>query len=135
MVAVLIGTIVEIAFVAGIVILAYQVFISDKIKNWKNNRSKRIEATNSAEKIAQVKLLSDDRKEIELFIEKNATYLSNNIVKKLVDRLEYLKAEHVIEEDDLKKKKKKRVQVILPAVEQLVEEISAEEHKKKTRRR
>jgi hypothetical protein len=104
MVAVLIGTIVEIAFVAGIVILAYQVFISDKIKNWKNNRSKRIEATNSAEKIAQVKLLSDDRKEIELFIEKNATYLSNNIVKKLVDRLEYLKAEHVIEEDDLKKK-------------------------------
>lgn len=131
MVAVLIGTIVEIAFVAGIVILAYQVFISDKIKNWKNNRSKRIEATNSAEKIAQVKLLSDDRKEIELFIEKNATYLSNNIVKKLVDRLEYLKAEHVIEEDDLKK----RVQVILPAVEQLVEEISAEEHKKKTRRR
>lgn len=131
MVAVLIGTIVEIAFVAGIVILAYQVFISDKIKNWKNNRSKRIEATNSAEKIAQVKLLSDDRKEIELFIEKNATYLSNNIVKKLVDRLEYLKAEHVIEEDDLKK----RVQVILPAVEQLVEEVSAEEHKKKTRRR
>lgn len=131
MVAVLIGTIVEIAFVVGIVILAYQVFISDKIKNWKNNRSKRIEATNSAEKIAQVKLLSDDRKEIELFIEKNATYLSNNIVKKLVDRLEYLKAEHVIEEDDLKK----RVQVILPAVEQLVEEVSAEENKKKTRRR
>lgn len=132
MIAILLGTLAEIIMFFGFTALVYQVFLSDAVKDWRIRRRKRIEASNSAEKIAQIKLLSDDFKEIESFVEKNAQFLSEKIVKQLVARLEYLKADKIIKEDDLKK----RVQVILPVIEKLAEEAQeVEDQRIKVRRR
>lgn len=68
-------------------------------------RSKYLEGKNARDKIAkiaQVKLVSDDRKEIEKFVTDNANYLSNETVKLLVARIEAIKDDRVIADDNLK---------------------------------
>ena len=55
---------------------------------------------NSLNKIAQVKLVSDDKKDIAQFITLNAPFLSISMVKQLVSRIELLKADDVINNDD-----------------------------------
>lgn len=92
------------AFV-GFAVLIYQIFLSDYIK------AKRLESKNlkdkyaSLDKIAQVKLVSDDAKDIEKFITDNAQYLSDETVKQLVARIEMIKADQVINADTILKKR------------------------------
>lgn len=96
---------IEILGFVGVSVLLYQIFLSDFIK------AKRLEVKNakskydSLDKIAQVKLVSDDRKDIERFITENAQYLSAEMVKKLVERIDMIKNDHIIETDTLLKKK------------------------------
>ena len=83
--------------------LLYQLLLSDfveeKYKKWKDNKN----IGSSANKIAQIKIISDDIKGIEKFVTDNAQYLSDQTVKKLVGRIEEIKAGDVIAADDLLK--------------------------------
>lgn len=105
MFAYLFASIVEFLFFVGVAVLLYQVLLSDFIK------AKRLEVKNtkskydSLDKIAQVKLVSDDRKDIERFITENAQYLSVDTVKRLVERIDMIKNDHIIETDTLLKKR------------------------------
>lgn len=93
----------EFCLAAIVVITLYQIFLSDwvdeKRTQWKESRIK----VNSVDKIAQVKLVSDDAKGIEDFVTKNAQYLSDQMVKKLVARIEDIKAGSVIAADEILK--------------------------------
>lgn len=132
MIALLLTAVVEIGFALIVGVILYQILLSGPIKRWLVARRKRNDAFNSANNIAQVKLLSENVKDIEKFIENNATYLSDEIIKKLVARLEYLKADKVVKDDDLKK----RVQVMLPVLEKAYEDaVEIESGTRKVRRR
>lgn len=85
----------ELLAIAIISILLYQVFISEKIEAYKERRAQ----STSADKIARLKLLSDDPKEIEKFIVANAADLSNVSMNQLLARLETLHADRVINDD------------------------------------
>lgn len=86
----------------GLVVVAYQIFLSDylasKLKTRRDSRNNR----DAMGKIAKVKLVSDDPKDIEKFITVNSQYLSDDTVNKLVERIELIKADRVIMEDGLK---------------------------------
>lgn len=103
MFAALFASFVEFIFVAFTVVVLYQIFLSDwiaaKREQWKEARSK----ADSIDKIAQVKLVSDDAKGIEKFVTNNAQYLSDQMVKKLVARIEAIKVDGVISADEILK--------------------------------
>jgi hypothetical protein len=106
MFAYLFASLFEFALIVVAVVVVYQVFLSDLIaakrSQWKESKEKY----SSMDKIAQVKLVSDDAKEIEKFVTDNAQFISNNMVNKLVERIEYLHADKYIasNEDTLKKR-------------------------------
>lgn len=82
----------------------YDIFLSDFVgEKLSINKKKKSEAS-SVSKIAQVKLVSDDPKDIEKFIAANAQFLSDEMVKKLVDRIEMIKYDQIINDDSLKKR-------------------------------
>ncbi len=105
MFAYLFSVLVQVGIFVGVSVVLYQIFISDWIK------AKRLEVKNSKskydslEKIAQVKMVSDEPKDIEKFITDNAQYLSAEVVAKLVSRIEMIKTDQVINEDTLLKKR------------------------------
>lgn len=105
MFAYLFSVLVQLGVAIGVAVLLYQIFISDWIK------AKRLEIKNakskyeSLEKIAQVKMVSDEPKDIERFITENAQYLSAEMVAKLVSRIEMIKTDRVIDADTLLKKR------------------------------
>jgi len=101
--AALLSSLLEFAMSVFVVVIVYQIFLSDwvatKRAQWKIDKSK----SGSIDKIAQVKLVSDDAKGIEEFVTTNASYLSDQMVKKLVARIESLKVDQVIAGDELLK--------------------------------
>ncbi len=103
--------------IVGVVVI-YQVFLGDwvaaKRAQWKEARGK----ADSIDKIAQVKLVSDDAKGIEQFVTNNAQYLSDQMVKKLVARIEDIKAGNVISADEIMKA---RFAELEPQEEEVVE--------------
>ena len=105
MFAYLFSVLVQVGIAVGVAVMLYQIFISDWIK------AKRLEVKNakskyeSLEKIAQVKMVSDEPKDIEKFITENAQYLSAEVVAKLVSRIEMIKTDRVIDADTLLKKR------------------------------
>ena len=107
------------ALFAFIAVVIYQIFLSDwiaaKRMQWKEARSK----TDSINKIAQVKLVSDDAKSIEGFVTNNAQYLSDQMVKKLVARIESIRADNVISADS--ELLKARIAELQPEEEEYVE--------------
>ena len=104
--------IIEIIFAVGMVVLLYEVFISDSISDrWQSFRSRK-EKASDADKIAKVKLVSDDAKDIEKFINTNAHDLSDAMVTLLVARIESLHDNQIILDDSLKK----RIENIQPSV-------------------
>jgi len=113
------GSLIQFLLIVGGGVLFYQIFLSDWIQ------AKRLEARNlkskyaSLDKIAQVKLVSDDPKDIEKFITENAQYLSDEIVKQLVARIEMIKADRVINADTLLKT---RIDALEPVLEVRAEE-------------
>jgi hypothetical protein len=103
--AALFSSIFELLMFLGAAALIYYIFISDW---WRAQRAKHRETyskSSNVEKIAQVKLVSDSRKDIEQFVTDNAQYLSNPMVAKLVARIESLKIDDVILADDNLKKR------------------------------
>jgi hypothetical protein len=101
--AALFSSLMEFVLFVFAVVVVYQIFLSDwiatKRAQWSVDKSK----SGSIDKIAQVKLVSDDAKGIEEFVTTNASYLSDQMVKQLVARIESLKIDHVIAEDELLK--------------------------------
>jgi uncharacterized membrane protein len=93
----------EICLFGFVAVVLYQIFLSDWVDEkraaWKDSREKH----GSINKIALVKLVSDDPKGIEKFVTTNAQYLSDQMVQKLVARIEEIKAGNVIMADDLLK--------------------------------
>lgn len=82
-----------------IVLIVYQMFISDTIQDLLSQSKANSAEKNAVQKITQVKLISDNAKDIEKFIVDNAAHLSNDDVKKLVARMEIIKADKVIDTD------------------------------------
>ena len=103
MFAALFASFLEFVLFVFAVVVVYQIFLSDWIAakrvQWKEARSKG----DSIDKIAQVKLVSDDAKGIEKFVTNNAQYLSDQMVKKLVARIETIKVDGVISADEILK--------------------------------
>jgi hypothetical protein len=103
MFAALFASLMEFVLFVFAVVVVYQIFLSDwiaaKRMQWKEARSKN----DSIDKIAQVKLVSDDAKGIEKFVTNNAQYLSDQMVKKLVARIENIKVDGVISADEILK--------------------------------
>ena len=103
MFAALFASLMEFVLFVFAVVVVYQIFLSDwiaaKRMQWKEAREKG----NSIDKIAQVKLVSDDAKGIEKFVTNNAQYLSDQMVKKLVARIENIKVDGVISADEILK--------------------------------
>ena len=101
----LIGSGFTILITAVVVVVLYYVFLSDWVENMRSNSKESKAKTSNIEKIAQVKLVSADGKGIETFITENAQYLSDEMVKKLVARIEYLNADKVIAADEILKQR------------------------------
>lgn len=117
----------EFLFGVGAIAIVYEVLLSDWLLGRKNLKVQKSEAISSADKIAQVKLVSQDDKDIEKFITNNAQYLSSEIVTKLVDRIEAIRTDQYINDDTLLKT---RIDALAP-----VEEIEYHAPKKASRRR
>lgn len=58
----------------------------------------------AAERIARVKMLSDSPRDIEDFISKNVSVISDDTMNQLVARLETIKSDKIIDGDNLKSK-------------------------------
>lgn len=103
MFAALFASLMEFVLFVFAVVVVYQIFLSDWIAakrvQWKEARNKN----DSIDKIAQVKLVSDDAKGIEKFVTNNAQYLSDQMVKKLVARIESIRVDGVISADEILK--------------------------------
>lgn len=104
MIALLFSALFEILLFCGVAFAIYQIFLSDYIKEIRANKKTKDETKNSVGKIALVKLVSDDAKDIEKFVSTNAQYLSDEIVKQLVARIEMIKCDKIIFEDSLNKR-------------------------------
>ena len=94
------GAIFEIVLFCIAVVVLYKVFLAgfihNKLYKIKCNKQKKSES----DKLAYLKLISDNYKEIESFVSFNANYLSEDMVKKLVNRIEYLKADLFIKKEE-----------------------------------
>ncbi len=100
MFAALFASVFEFLLFVAAVVIVYQIFLSDWVDEQRSKHKENKGRANSVDKLAKVKLVSDDPKDIEMFVENNAQYLSDQMVTKLVARLEYLKADKVITADE-----------------------------------
>jgi predicted oxidoreductase len=100
----LFGAVVEFVGFSLLAVIVYQVLLSDILKNLRAKNAERSSAKENSGKIALVKMVSDDPKDIEKFISANAQYLSDETVKKLVERIEMIKCDRIINEDSVKKR-------------------------------
>ncbi len=85
------------------IVLLYIFFIDDIKRIW-NNYRQQAETLSTTDKIAKVKELSDDAKDIEKFIMANAASLSAKSVDRLIARLDALKSDKVIMDDNLQRR-------------------------------
>lgn len=97
----LFAAIIEFVFLIGVCVLVYEIFLSDFIEEKRISYIKKRSEKNSINKVALVKLISDDAKDIEKFISNNAQYLSDEMVNKLVNRIESIKYDKIIYNDSL----------------------------------
>lgn len=86
----------------GACAIIYHIFLADYVQEWNESRTKKTVAKNSVNKIAVVKMLSNDAKDIEKFVSDNAQYLTDDLVKKLAERIEIINCDKVLYEDSLK---------------------------------
>lgn len=95
-------TICETVFSLLILFVIYDSFLGDVIADKLAARKNKTTTLSNIEKLARVKSVSDNPKDIEKFITDNTQYLSSEIVEQLVCRIELLKADMVIDGDNLK---------------------------------
>lgn len=93
----------EFVFAFLVLIVIYDVFFGDIIANKFRMKKKAAITKTNVEKLARVKSISDDPKDIEKFINDNAQYLSPELVEQLVCRIELLKADKIIDNDNFLK--------------------------------
>jgi len=117
--AALFASIMELLFGVAIFAIVYHIFFADWFRNKKLERQRRADAATSTEKIAQLKLISDDPRDIENFITTYAAGISTEMVTKLVERIEVLKTDNVIDADTILKR---RIDALGPQEELEVEE-------------
>lgn len=77
-------------------VIIYQTFLADWFDNKAEAKKAKATKLNSVTKMAMIKMVSDDPKEIEIFVSNNVEYLSDQTVQQFVDRIETLKADSVI---------------------------------------
>ena len=77
-------------------IVCYQIFLSDIVNSNVQARKERAIKIACAEKIFHLKIISNNTKDIEAFITSSATDLSEDKVKQLVRRVEYLNADKAL---------------------------------------
>ncbi len=108
-------TLVHFVMLAGLLVgtLAYFLLFHDDVMEKRSNLAKLLSVKTEAEKIAKVKVLSTNSKDIEKFIIDNAKTLSDATIDILVNRMEMLATDKVIKDDDLKA----RIDVLTPAEE------------------
>ena len=103
MFAALLMSVVETLVVIGVAVLLYQIFLSDMVAaRRKASQQSKLEVSNAI-KMAKVKLVSDDPKDIEKFIAANAEHLPNETVDLLVARIEAIKTDQIINADTILK--------------------------------
>lgn len=90
----------ETVFGLIMLVVLYDVLLGDYISDKLSLKRKNKSTASNAEKFARVKMISDDPKDIEKFINDNAQYLSPDSVEQLVCRIELLKADKVIDSDN-----------------------------------
>lgn len=95
-----IAAVVETIFGLLTLIVIYDVFLGDFISEKLSLKRKMKSSASNADKLSRVKMISDDPKDIEKFINDNAQYLSASSIEQLVCRIELLKAEKVIDSDN-----------------------------------
>lgn len=88
-----------------IAVAIYQIFLSDWVEDKLTRFTEYRTKYGNVDKIAMVKLVSDDAKGIEQFVNDNARYLSQKMVQKLVNRIETLRFDNTIADDDFLKKR------------------------------
>jgi hypothetical protein len=81
---------------------AYFLLFHDDVVEKREALAKALQVKTEAEKIAKVKALSTNPKDIEKFIIDNAKTLSDATIDILIARMEMLAADRVIRDDDLK---------------------------------
>jgi hypothetical protein len=79
----------------------YYAFVSDWLQDKFENFSERKLTSSNINKIARVKLVSEDAKDIEKFITANAGFLSNEMVGHLISRIEYLQDCSALKANDI----------------------------------
>lgn len=116
--AALFSSVFEFLLFVGALVVLYQVFLSDWISSKKEAVRESKGKLGAVEKIAQIKLVSDDAKDIEKFVTDNAAYLSGPTVTKLAARIESLHIDTIIRDDE---QLNKRI-AALPQPEELEDE-------------
>jgi len=85
--------------------MLFSIFFSDAIKEkMASNEAIKVKQS-SLDKIARVKMVSEDPKDIEKFITDNAQYLSEGMVAGLVGRIEMIRTDRIISDDNMLKKR------------------------------
>src|SRR5574338_752273 len=103
MFAALLMSVVETLVVIGVAVLLYQIFLSDMVAARRKASQESKNQLGRVAKMAKVKLVSDNAKEIEKFIADNAEHLSDETVNLLVARIEAIKTDQVISADTILK--------------------------------
>ena len=88
---------------AGLVIFFWEELKAPFVARYEKATAAK-KAVIAAERMARVKMLSDSAKDIEDFISKNVSMISDTTMNALVSRLETIKSDKVIEGDALKTK-------------------------------
>jgi len=105
MFAALFASVFEFVLFVGALVVFYQIFLADWISSKRQMTKESKGKFGSVEKIAQIKLVSNDAKDIEQFVTDNAAYLSGPVVNKLAARIESLHIDTVIRDDDFLNRK------------------------------
>lgn len=130
----LFSSLFELLIFLGVAAVIYQIFLSDWVKGWRAQNAEKHSKYSNVEKIALVKLVSEDPKDIEQFITNNATYLSDATVQKLVARIEALHTDNIISADDILKARFEDLEVTKRQQAEAEAEAEAEEEHAKTLR-
>lgn len=128
----LFSSVMELLIFLGVSFVIYQIFLSDWVKAWRAQNAEKHSKYSNVEKIALVKLVSEDPKDIEQFITNNATFLSDTTVQKLVARIEALHTDNIISADSILKARFEDLEVTKR--QQAEAEAEAEEEHAKTLR-
>ncbi len=90
--------------IGGVIVAVtlYEIFISDyiseKLDDYRTNKDKYL----NANRVAKVKVFSDNVSDIEKFIISSGHYLSEEMVQQLINRIESLQADKALFNDPLK---------------------------------